>query len=237
MSITALSGCFDDQTCPYGEVLVHDGRYGNEGVCVRRSYATTPGGSSSTPAKDPPASSSPSTPSSPPASTPDDGSGTTPVPGGTTAPLPATCGGVVVQGDTVRVVDKSEASPSFGDGSPNLADGSYTLVQATFFRTGTTASPVRSLVAALDIKGPTLTVNARDTSVVGFPDESLKFLFGSPGVMTKTCESMHGSISAWFFPFVVGGATQPQITYDGNSGFVRMVVSRADGATELVFAK
>lgn len=237
MSTTALSGCFDDQTCPYGEVLVHDGRYGNDGVCVRRSYAGTPSGSSSTPAKDPPASSSPTTPSTPAPSTPGDGSGSAPGPGPSTAPVPATCGGVVVQGDTVRVVDKSEAGPSFGDGSPNLSDGSYTLVQATFFRTGSTASPVRSLVAALDIKGPTLTVNARDASVAGLPDESLKFLFAQPGVMTKTCESMHGSISAWFFPFVVGGATQPQITYDANSGFVRMVVSRADGATELVFAK
>jgi hypothetical protein len=137
----------------------------------------------------------------------------------------------------VRVVDKGDSSPSLGDAALNLADGDYTLVQATFFRVGSSGSPVRTLKASLEVHGPTLTVNARDTSVGGLPDESLKFLLASGGVTTKTCESVHGSISAWFFPFVVGGTTQAQLGYDASSGFVRMIVSRPDGATELVFAK
>jgi hypothetical protein len=137
----------------------------------------------------------------------------------------------------VRVVEKSDSSPSLGNASPNLADGAYTLVQATFFRTGSSGIPVRSLKAALEVRGPTFTLNAQDTSVAGLAPESLKFLFASPGAMTKTCEAAYGSVSAWFFPFAVGGTTQPQMTYDAATGFARLVVSRADGATELVFAR
>jgi hypothetical protein len=59
----------------------------------------------------------------------------------------------------------------------------------------------------------------------------------SAGVMTKTCEAVHGSVSAWIFPFNVGSTTQPQLGYDGASGFVRFMLNRADGATELVFAR
>jgi hypothetical protein len=137
----------------------------------------------------------------------------------------------------VRVVNKSDASPTLGNAAQNFADGSYTLVQATFFRTGPNASPVRSLKAALDVQGPTLTVNAQDTSVAGLPAESLTFLTASDGVVTKTCEATHGSISAWFFPFQVGGTSQTQMQYDGSNGLLRMIVGRADGATELVFAR
>ena len=137
----------------------------------------------------------------------------------------------------MRVVDKSDVTPSLGDASANVADGSYALVQASFYRIGASASPVRSVRASLDVSGPTFTVNARDSSVAGLPDESLTFLLASGGVLTKTCESVHGPVSAWFFPFAVGGATQPQVAYDGGSRLVRLIVSRADGATELVFAR
>jgi len=73
----------------------------------------------------------------------------------------------------VRVVDKGDATPSLGDASTNVADSSYALVQATFYRVGASASPVRSLRASLDVSGPTFTVNARDSSVAGLPDESM----------------------------------------------------------------
>lgn len=233
--VTALPACLNDQSCPYGEVLVHDGSY--DGVCMRRLSYTSPSATSK-PAVD--------AGSGPPAATPasgtvgeSDGSAVAPgpAPPTTSPPVAGTCGGQAAQRDSVRVVDKADVAPSFGDASPSLADGSYALVQATFFRTGSSGSPVRSLKATLGVRGPTLTVNARDTSITGLPDESLTFLLASPGVMTKTCESLHGSVSAWFFPFVVGGTTQPQMTYDGPSGFVRVVVTRADGATELVFAR
>lgn len=137
----------------------------------------------------------------------------------------------------MRVVDKDDTAPSLGNTAPNLADGSYSLVQASFYRTGSSASPIRSLRAGLVVHGPTLIVNAKDTSVAGLPDESMTFLLASGGVLTKTCESVHGSVSAWVFPFNVGQTTQAQLAYDGVSRFVRVVVSRADGATELVFAR
>jgi hypothetical protein len=137
----------------------------------------------------------------------------------------------------VRVVDKSDTAPSLGNASPNLADGSYALVQASFYRAGTSGSPIDSVRAGLVVNGPTLIVNAQDTTVSGLGDESMTFLVASGGAMTKTCESVHGSVSAWFFPFNVGGTTQAQLGYDGTTNTVRVVVSRADGATELVFAR
>jgi hypothetical protein len=237
MTTSALPGCFDDQTCPYGEVMVHDGNYGSGGVCVRRSYYAGSSAGSASSGVD--SGASPPTTTGAPATSDGTGTGSEPTPVASPSPAPAggACGGPAAQGDSVRVVDKSELAPAFADASPNLADGAYALVQATFFRNGQSASPVRSLKASLDVRGPTLTVNAQDTSVAGLPGESLTFLIASPGVMTKTCESVHGSVSAWFFPFVVGATTQPQMSYDGASGFLRVVVSRADGATELVFAR
>ncbi|MDB4939213.1 MAG: hypothetical protein JWP87_6185, partial [Labilithrix sp.] len=157
--------------------------------------------------------------------------------GATTPPVTGSCGGVAASGDSVRVVEKSDLSPAFGDATPNLPDGSYTLVQASFYRTGAVATPVRSLRASIDVHGPTLSVNAQDTSVSGLAAESLTFLLASGAVLTKTCESVHGSISVWFFPFAVGGMTQSQLHYDSASGFMRVVVTRSDGATELVFAR
>jgi len=237
--VTALPGCFDDPTCHYGEVLVRDGNYG-DGVCVRRPYYTTPSGTSSSPAKDtptPPAATPASGAAADPAATdPTAGSGTTTPT--TPSPTAGTCGGLVPAGDNVRVVDKTDLTPALtNDTQASLADGSYSLVQATFYRTGPSASPVRSLKATLDVTGPTLTLNAQDTSVVGLPSESLTFLTASGGVVTKTCEAVHGSVSAWFFPFVVGATSQTQMGYGGPSGFVRVIVSRADGATELIFAR
>lgn len=215
---------------------MRDGNYGRDGVCVRRSYATSPSGTP-TPATDaghasPPSSASPATPGTEaPSTDPATDPGTKP------PPVAGSCGGLAMPTDSVRVVDKGDSSPSLGNASPILADGTYALVQATFFRSGPSASPVRSLKASLEVHGPTLSVNAQDTSVTGMQEESLQFLLASPGVMTKTCEAVHGSVSAWFFPFVVGGTTQPQLGYDGASGFLRVIVSRADGATELVFAR
>jgi hypothetical protein len=87
------------------------------------------------------------------------------------------------------------------------------------------------------VTGPTFTLNAQDTSVAGLPAESLTFLNASGGVVTKTCEAVHGSVSAWFFPFIVGSSSQTQMSYGGPSGFVRIIVSRSDGATELIFAR
>lgn len=223
----ALGGCLDEPTCPYGEVLVQDGNYRGGGVCVRRAHGSTPAGT----ATPPPASTGATLP---PVSAPDPAPSSPPP---VTSPAPVgTCGGFVAQGDSVRVVDKGDLAPTFGDATPNLSDGSYALVQATFFRASQSASPVRSLKAALGVRGPTLTVNAQDTSVPNLPAESLTFLLGAGSGVTKTCDSTHGSISAWFFPFTVGASTQAQMHYDGASGFVRVVVNRSDGATELVFA-
>jgi hypothetical protein len=140
----------------------------------------------------------------------------------------------------VRVVDKSDPVPALNGNASNAADGTYALVQATFFRTGQATSAVRSLRAALEVHGATLTVSAQDTSVAGLPSESLSLLVGSgagAGAVTKTCESVHGTIAAWFFPFAVGGSAATLMDYDGADGFLRLVVARADGATELVFAK
>jgi hypothetical protein len=226
----ALGGCLDEPTCPYGEVLVRDG-YRGGGVCVRRS--SYPGSSGST---TPPSGTSTPPPTAP-APAPTEEGPSAPPPAGTTTPPVLTCGGVAAQGDSVRVVNKTDLTPALGDTGPSLADGSYALVQATFYRTGQSPSPVRSLKAGLDVQGPTLTVNAQDTSVAGLPAESLTFLLASGGSVTKTCESEHGSVSAWFFPFQVGGTSQAQMQYDGSSGFARVIVSRADGATELVFAR
>jgi len=139
-------------------------------------------------------------------------------------------------GDSVRVVDKSDPAPALNGAPPNVADGTYALVQATFFRTGQAASPVRSLRAALDVHGATLALSTQDTSVTGLPSESFALLMGS-GTVTKTCESMHGTVGAWFFPFAVGGTASTLMDYDGAGGFLRIVVARSDGATELVFAK
>jgi hypothetical protein len=223
----SLTGCLDDPSCPYGEVLVRDG-YGGSAVCVKRSYSSTPSGTSTTPP-------SGTTTPAPAASTP--APSAEPLPPSATPSTVTTCGGLAAQGDSVRVVNKSDVSPTLGDAVPNLADGSYALVQATFFRTGQSASPVRSLKAGLDVDGPNLTVNAQDTSVAGLPAESLTFLAASGGAVTKTCEATHGSISAWFFPFQVGGTSQTQMQYDRSTGFLRLIVGRADGATELVFAR
>lgn len=223
-------GCLDEPTCPYGEVLVQDGNYRGGGVCVRRVYTSTPSGTSTPP---PATTTTPpvATPgSTPPSDTPPPATGTSPAPVGT-------CGGFVAQGDSVRVVAKGDSSPALGDATPNLADGAYSLVQATFFRVGQSTSPVRSLKAALDVRGPTLTVNAQDTSVPGLPAESLTFMMPSAGSgVTKTCDATHGSVSSWFFPFSVGTSSQAQMQYDGASGFIRVIVNRGDGATELVFA-
>jgi hypothetical protein len=212
---------------------MHDGSSTHDGVCVKptsRPYGT------STPA--PSAGSPPSTAPAVVTVNADGGTSGPPPADGSSSPSPVSaCGGYAATGGSVRVVDKPDLAPTLGEGPPNLADGSYALVQATFFSTGQSASPVRSLKAALDVRGPTLTVNAQDTSVAGLPNESLTFLLAPDAVATKTCESVHGSVSAWFFPFSVGKTTQTQARYDGASGFVRILVARADGATELVFAQ
>lgn len=237
MFVAVLPGCFDEPTCPYGEVLVHDGSYGGDDVCVRRSYYTSPSGGAKPGTDAGPYSSPVAAPGAATDEAETGGGTTTTDPGSTPSPVAAACGGLAAQSDSVRVVDKSDVAPSFGDASVNLADGSYTLVQASFFRITSSASPVRSLKATIDVRGPTLTVNAQETSIAGSPNESLTLLLASSNVMTKTCEGAHGSISAWLFPFVVGATAQPQLQYDANSGFFRLLVSRADGATELVFVR
>jgi hypothetical protein len=156
--------------------------------------------------------------------------------GSTAPPGAAACGGYDAQGDSVRVVDKSDLPPSLNDVPPNVADGSYALVQATFFRSGQAASPVRSLRAALEVHGATLAISSQDTSVPGLPKESLSFLQGA-GAVTKTCESVHGTVSAWFFPFAVGATAMTRMEFDGASGFLRIIVARTGGSTELVFAR
>jgi hypothetical protein len=155
----------------------------------------------------------------------------TSLPPGTSA-----CGGHDAEGDSVRVVDKSDPSPALNDVPPNVADGTYSLVQATFFRSGQTASPVRSLRAALEVHGATLALSSQDTSVAGLPKESLSFLVGASTV-TKTCESVLGTVSAWFFPFGVGATAVTHMEYNGAAGFLRIVIGRTDGSTELVFAR
>jgi hypothetical protein len=236
----ALSGCLDSPQCVNGESLVYDDS--GQGYCVRSTHGYTSSSS-------PPSSSQPdagsrsqeatpvatttgadaSTPSTP--ATPTAGDGTTPPPAGASA-----CGGHDATGDSVRVVDKSDAPPALNGVAPNVADGTYALVQATFFRTGTAASPVRSLRASLDVHGATLALSAQDTSVAGLPAESFSLLTGS-GNVTKTCEGVHGTVGAWFFPFAVGSTDATLMDYDGTGGFLRIVVSRQDGSTELVFAK
>ncbi len=234
-SLAALPGCFMEPDCPAGQQLVRDGASGND-VCVARSYSSR----SSSPSAS--ASGSGSGASSPPSATPTAATasvdaGTAATPGSTGAPGAGGCGGSTAQSDSVRLVDKADVAPSLGNGAPSIADGSYVLVQASFYRTGSSASPIRTLKANLDVSGPTLTVNARDSSVAGLPDESQTFLVASGGVLTKTCESVHGSVAAWVFPFAVGATAQSQLDYDGTSRVVRLIMSRADGATELVFAR
>jgi hypothetical protein len=241
--IAATSGCLDGPTCANDdEVFVHDDSRGG-GVCMRlsRAYPT-----STTPAQDAGSSSHEATPAptttgagastggtattDPDASPPSGGSG------GSGASGAAACGGHEAQGNSIRVVDKSDLPPALNDVPPNVADGTYELVQATFFRSGQAASPVRSLRAALEVQGPTLALSSQDTSVAGLPKESLSFLTGS-GAVTKTCESAHGTVSSWFFPFGVGASAVTRMEYDGAAGVLRIVVARTDGATELVFAK
>jgi len=227
-----------EPTCPVGQELVRDGA-SRDYVCAPRSYAsrtTSPSASATGSASSSPPAAAPAvgTVSSDAAAPPATGGAT---PGSTGSPAAGACGGSTAQGDSVRVVDKGDATPSLGDASANVADSSYALAQATFYRAGASASPVRSLRASLDVSGPTFTVNARDSSVAGLPDESMTFLLASGGVLTKTCESVHGPVSAWFFPFAVGGTTQAQVSYGGGARVVRLIVSRADGATELVFAR
>jgi hypothetical protein len=235
-SSALLIGCIDDPVCPYGTVMVHNGTSYDDGVCVTRY--TPSRGAGTTTAVD--AGSSTAAPA-PTLASAEAGTGTgaaaPPATGTTTPPVTGTCGGLTAVSDSVRVVEKTEHSPVLADASSSVADGSYTLVQASFYRTGAAATPVRSLRAGLDVHGPTVTVNAQDTSLSGLPAESLAFLLASAGVVTKTCESVHGSISAWFFPFAVGGMTQSQLQYDSVSGIVRIIVTRTDGATELVFAR
>lgn len=234
MFIAATSGCYDDPSCPYGEVLVHDGNSRGAGVCVRPSRGY---GSNTTPAQD---AGSPSHEATPyPATTSADSGArgdTTPNPDTSTPSAASACGGHDAQGDSVRVVNKRDLPPALSDVPPTLADGTYALVQATFFRSGQTANPVRSLRAALEVHGATLAVSSQDTSVTGLPKESLSFLVGA-GTVTKTCESVHGTISSWFFPFGVGATSATRMEYDSASGFLRVIVNRTDGSTELVFAK
>lgn len=242
MSPMALAGCFDEPTCPYGTVMVHNGTYNDDGVCVARysSYGKPSGSSTAAPSASS-TSTPPATPATPTTGGEANTGGDPTTTGGTTTPpvTPGTCGGAAATSESVRVVDKSDPVPALGDAPLLLADGSYSLVQATFYRTGQNASAVHALRAGLDVKGQTLTINAQDTSVAGLAPESLTFLLANinASAMTKTCESVHGSVSAWFFPFNVGSNTQPQLTYDSASGFVRLVVGRADGATELVFSR
>jgi hypothetical protein len=214
--------------------LVHDGNSRGAGVCVRPSRGY---GSNTTPAQD---AGSPSHEATPyPAATGADSGArgdTKPPPDTSLPPGAAPCGGHEAQGDSVRVVDKSDLPPALNDVPPNVADGTYELVQATFFRSGQAATPVRSLRAALEVKGATLAVSSQDTSVAGLPRESLSFLMGA-GAVTKTCESVHGTVSSWFFPFGVGATAVTRMEYNGASGFLRIIVNRADGSTELVFAK
>jgi hypothetical protein len=230
--LLSLAACDDRPDCRYDETLVRvsDVTTGAQWACMPRrptsgSPSASPAPSTSTAAGGASAPSSGGT-TAPPI---DSGSSGSTPPGGA-------CGGVGPAGDIVRVVDKSDPSPTFQSGGAALADGAYDLVQASFFRTGASDSPVRSLKATLTVHGATLTLGAQDLSVAGQPTESLSFLVGQ-GSLTKTCESARGTVSAWFFPFLVGGSGQTQIFDDGNSGFLRVVVSRADGATELVFAR
>lgn len=235
--IAATSGCLDGPICSDDEVIV----YGNsgQGFCMHPTHGYT----SSTP---PPPTAPTHAPSSPsqtatPVATTDGADASTPgsaAPDSSTSPPSSgdACGAHGAQGDSVRVVDKSDPVPALNDVAPNVADGTYSLVQATFFRTGQAASAVRSVRAALEVHGPTLALSAQDTSLTGLPSESLSLLVGS-GAVTKTCESVHGTVAAWFFPFAVGGSAVTHMEYDGAGGFLRIIVARADGATELVFAK
>lgn len=234
MFTAAMSGCYDDPTCPYGQVLVHDGNSRGAGVCVYPSRGY--GGSSTTPTQDAGSTSHEATPAV--AGAVDaGGGGDTPYDSGTTAPSgAAACGGYDAQGDSVRVVDKSDLPPALNDVPPNVADGTYALVQATFFRSGQAATPVKSLRAALQVHGATLAISSQDTSVPGLPKESNSFLVGG-GAVTKTCESTHGTVAAWFFPMAVGGTATTHMEFDGASGFLRIIVDRTGGSTELVFAR
>src|SRR6185369_11741982 len=144
--------------------------------------------------------------------------------------------GLAATSDDVRVVDKSEAPPTFGEAASDLADGMYQLVQASFYQSTTAESAIRSLRATLSIRGRTLTLGAQDMTVAGHPAEALTFLFQN-GSLTKTCDAVGGGVSSWFFPFPVGQGEPAKAEYDGDSGFVRLIIPRSDGSTELVFSK
>ena len=235
----ALSGCLDGPQCVNGEALVYDDS--GQGYCVRSTRGNA--SSSSPPSSSQPDAGSRSQEATPVATTTGADASTpstpaTPTPGDGATPPPASassCGGHDATGDSVRVVDKSDTPPALNGVAPNVADGTYALVQATFFRTGTAASPVRSLRASLDVHGATLALSAQDTSVAGLPAESFSLLTGS-GNVTKTCEGVHGTVGAWFLPFAVGTTDATLMDYDGTGGFLRVIVSRQDGSTELVFA-
>jgi hypothetical protein len=136
----------------------------------------------------------------------------------------------------VAVVEKSDPAPVLGSFLPPESDGTYALVQATFFRSTVTDSAVRSLRATLLVRGNTLRLGAQDMTVPGNPFEGLSFLLGTGG-LTKTCSGAPADVAGWFFPAPVGQNVGTTVAYDRDMGFVRLIVSRSDGATELVFSK
>jgi hypothetical protein len=255
--LLSVTACDDQPSCPAGEKIVPEYNMFETWSCV----STTPSTGTATKASSSQSSSSSST-ASPSASAqqttaaatsssasptaPSSTAPTTPPaapPAVTTAPPPApppgpTCDAAAPPDADVTVIEKSTPAPSLGPSPSPAADGSYRLVQASFFRSSTVASAVRTLRATLVVRGRTLSLGAQDTTVAANRVEGFSFLFDQ-NALTKTCDGPDGGgdVSAWFFPFPVGGSGAAQLAYDSALGTIRLVATRSDGVTELVFAR
>ena len=222
-------GCEGGPICGFGEVPVRlrSSPYSDDWVCMPRGQydnARTPSPSpSATDDESPTATAAP-----PPTVEVDAGA----------APVDSEgCGLVAASSAVMRVVEKTEAAPSFAPEASKVADGRYELVQASFFRSEQGQVGVPTLRASVDVRGGTFVLGAESVSGgVTEPNESITLLVDGTSV-TKVCETRHGNVSSWFFPMKTGESGEARVEYNGLAGQLRLVVARPEGHTELVFAR
>lgn len=228
--LVGLSGCESETRCPLGEepVRVGIGTYNERWACAARStYPESKPPSSTTGAPDAGSASASASPS-----VQSDGG----APAAPPAPANGSCGTVDATSDSIRIVEKREASPTFAQGAPRPADGHYELVQASFFRREAGPVGVGRLKAGIDVTGSSIGIGAENISQIGEANESMTFLIGENG-LTKVCETRHGSVAQWIFPIATGGTGAARVDYDPGTSTLRLVVARPEGETELIFSR
>lgn len=224
-----LAGCEPEMRCPYGEepIRVAIGTRNERWACAARS--TYPESKPPTTSAAPDAGTATVTASS----DREKDAGAAPAP---PAAPPGSCGVVDSASDTVRVIEKREAAPTFDQAAPKPVDGHYELVQASFFRREAGPIGVARLQAGIDVTGTSISIGAQNISQTTEASESMTFLLAEGG-LTKVCETRHGSVAQWIFPIATGATGTARLEYDALASTLRLVVARPEGETELIFSR